>query len=241
MGYSTDFVGQFDCYHVETDQIGTFLKAIYAGDRASLAVLGDWLSDHGDPRGERIASFVFKRTTELTEFWRLFGLKPAHAAYLRAFNDTRRMRRDADRAQRLADPIREAVGLPIGIEAGYFVGGTGPGGQDRDDSIMDYNQPPSGQPGLWCKWTPNEDGTGLVWDGAEKFYDYIEWLEYLIKHFLAPWGYVLNGRVDWQGEETADRGSIIVEQNRVETALRERELVHPLRRFFGGLFGMGRR
>jgi hypothetical protein len=56
-----------------------------------------------------------------------------------------------------------------------------------------------------------------VWDGNEKFYHYAEWLEYLIGHFLAPWGYTLNGTVKWVGEDPADSGVIEVENNRVTT------------------------
>jgi hypothetical protein len=41
--------------------------------------------------------------------------------------------------------------------------------------------------------------------------------QYLIGHFLAPWGYTLNGTVKWVGEDPADSGVIEVENNRVTT------------------------
>lgn len=69
------------------------------------------------------------------------------------------------------------------------------------------------QPGLWCQWVPNASGTAIVWDEGEKFYDYIEWIEYLITHFLAPWGYKLNGEVSWEGEESGDLGIIEITDN----------------------------
>jgi hypothetical protein len=125
------------------------------------------------------------------------------------------MRRDARKAKVLADPIREAVGLPLGIEAGYFTGGEGMMGQERDDSVLDCNTPPKGQPGLWCQWTPKPDGTAILWDGVEKFYNYVEWLKYLLRHFLVPWGYVVNGEMHWVGEDDLDRGTITVRHNRV--------------------------
>jgi len=56
---------------------------------------------------------------------------------------------------------------------------------------------------------------GIEWDEGEKFYHYSDWLVYLIHKILAPNGYVLNGVVTWQGEETGDVGEIIVENNRV--------------------------
>ncbi len=136
-----------------------------------------------------------------------------HAAYLKAFAETRRMKRDPAKAEALADPIRLAVGLPIGAEGGYFVGGAGFKGQDRDPSVIDGNWEPEGQPGLWCQWTPTDDHEGIEWDGVEKFSAYTEWLEYLIGHFLGPWGYQLNGKVEWQGEATTDLGTIHVRNN----------------------------
>lgn len=140
-----------------------------------------------------------------------------HAAYLSKFAETRRMKRSAIAASRLPDTVREAVGLSVGDDGEYFVGGVGYAGQDNDVSVIDHNSPPNHQPGLWCQWVPNDDGSAIVWDGGEKFYAYVEWLEYLIKNFLAPWGYVLNGEVEWIGEDSNDRGKIVVKNNTVKT------------------------
>lgn len=146
-------------------------------------------------------------------------LKQEHADYINMFSGTRRMKRDASVLAGFEDPIREAVGLPIGDEGSYFVGGDGFRGQDRDASIIDYNSPPSDQPGLWCQWVIGEGGGVIEWDEGEKFYDYVEWLEYLISHFLKPWGYTVNGEVQWWGEDDEDRGTIIVVDNEVSTRL----------------------
>ena len=88
-------------------------------------------------------------------------------------------------------------------------------GQDRDESIVDYNAPPSTQPGLWCHWTPTDDRTQLVWDEGEKFYYYTEWIVYLIERILKPRGYVVNGGVTWQGEDSDDFGKLVVKDNTV--------------------------
>ncbi len=145
-------------------------------------------------------------------------LAPEHAAYLRLFNGTRRMgRRSADTGKR-PDPVREAAGLPIGNAGGYFVGADGFAGQEHTDDIVDYNREPTGQPSLWCQWTVADGDTAIVWDGGEKFYGYVEWLVYLIEHFLEPWGYTLNGSVSWFGEERSDVGTIAVTGSKVETA-----------------------
>lgn len=142
-------------------------------------------------------------------------LSQKHVAYLTKFAQTRRMARDVQKTARRPDPFREAASLPVGPQGAYFVNESGMSGQDNGPDVTNSNGPPTGQPGLWCQWTPSEDGATLGWDGGEKFYNYVEWLEYLIAHFLKPWGYQLNGTVTWSGEESSDHGQIVVKNNTV--------------------------
>jgi len=125
------------------------------------------------------------------------------------------MQRDAAKAEQRPDPIRLAAGLPIGVEGEFFVGEEGFMGQGHGPDILDGNYPPTTQPGLWLKWAPNEEGTALEWNEGEKFNKYIQWLEYLLKNFLSPWGYKLKGKVSWQGESDDDVGYIIIYNNRI--------------------------
>jgi hypothetical protein len=152
-----------------------------------------------------------------TEFQGSFDLTPVLNAdqveYLKQFALTRRMKRNPEIASNRQDPKREAVSLPIGKDGEYFVGGLGYGGQNHDDSIVEYNKPPSTQPGLWCKWIPSDAGDFIVWDEGEKFYKYIEWLQYIIDNFLKPWGIEANGTVKWRGERFEDIGTILVKNN----------------------------
>ena len=147
-----------------------------------------------------------------TEFEGKFTVTPPldanQVAYLNAFSKTRRMKRREDLAYTLQDPIREAVGLPIGTEAEFFVGGGGFLGQDRDPSIAEYNIPPRTQPSLWCQWVPTDDGDAVEWNESEKFYCYTEWLNYIIANMLTPWGRTISGRVLYRGEELRDVGAI---------------------------------
>jgi hypothetical protein len=140
-------------------------------------------------------------------------LAQEHYAYLIAFSDTRRMKRDAARADMFPDPIRRAVNLSIGVCGAYYVGASGMKGQDGDDSVIDYNSPPNEQPGLWNDWVPTGDRLSIHWNGSEKFYGYVEWIEYIIQHFLEPWGYKLNGEVMWKGESISDIGKITIKDN----------------------------
>jgi hypothetical protein len=125
--------------------------------------------------------------------------------FLTKFSETRRMKR--------------RLPAKYGVEGEFFVDGTGMFGQDRDDTIIDYNRPPATQPGLWCQWIPSEDGTAIEWNGGEKFYEYIPWIKYIIANFLAPKGYVLNGEVQWQGEDSDDQGIIEIVNNVVKTKI----------------------
>lgn len=108
----------------------------------------------------------------------------------------------------------------------YFVDGSEDFGQGHNGDIREYNRPPAGQPGLWCQWVPNEDGTALEWDGGEKFYDATEWMTYLIEHFLKPdavaksvlpflQGHTLNGEIDAEGEDSGDIWKLVVKKNKV--------------------------
>jgi hypothetical protein len=137
------------------------------------------------------------------------------AAYLRKFADSRRMTR------RLGP---------------YFADDT------SDADVVNVNQQPPGQPGLNCDWEPSEDGTAIRWNGAEKFYDAAEWMEYLIGTFLRPgcvlqaelaspvpgraypdgvehftFDHVVDGVINAQGENAEDRWQLVVTGNAVTT------------------------
>lgn len=120
--------------------------------------------------------------------------------YLEKFANTRRMARDIE---------------GFGIDGEFYVDGDTNGFDDP--TVINVNVPPRTQPGLWCQWEPTYDGWGIEWNGGEKFYDYVEWLEYLIKMILAPKGYVLNGTIKWFGEDSDDMGRILVKDNKVTT------------------------
>lgn len=139
-------------------------------------------------------------TTDFTGGFSLnVPLKKGIKDYLVSFADTRRMKR--------------RLGPEFGIEGEFYIKGKGFKGQDDDESVVDHNKPPITQPSLWCQWVPNEEGTAIVWDGGEKFYEYENWIIYIVKNFLAPNGYILNGTVSWQGEDDEDFGELVMIDN----------------------------
>jgi len=142
-----------------------------------------------------------------TDFWGEFVLdKPLtdkDYRFLIKLSQTRRMARNIE---------------GYGVEGEFYVDGEGDYGQANEDNIVNYNKPPSTQPSLWLHWTPGEDGKSIVWDGGKKFYEYLEWLKYLVKSILEPRGYVLNGKVHYQGEDPDDFGYIVTENNVVKVS-----------------------
>jgi len=141
-------------------------------------------------------------------------LTPKHERYLLKFARVRHMTWDEKVIAEEPDRRRQAVGLPVGDGGIYYTSG-GEGWAGEAPGLLDHNRPAPGVPGLWCQWVPEdtEEGFQLVWDGGEKFYNYVEWLEFLIEHFLKPWGYTLNGVVSFRGESFDDAGRIHVEDN----------------------------
>lgn len=143
-----------------------------------------------------------------TEFSGSISIEPplnaAEIAFLKKFNATRRMDRG---------------------NGPYFVDGTGDFGQGHDNDIRDFNSPPKGQPGLWCQWIPSEDGTEIAWDEGEKFYNAVDWMIYIIDHFLKPGAlaanelpflqanHACNGDIRAQGEDSEDRWLLRVRNN----------------------------
>ncbi len=67
----------------------------------------------------------------------------------------------------------------------------------------------------YFQWVPTKDGRGIEWDGGEKFYYYVDWLQYLIDYILTPRGYKLTGSVAYQGEEVGDCGVLVIEDEKV--------------------------
>lgn len=124
--------------------------------------------------------------------------------YINKFSETRRMKRDI-KLIKLNDPDWEkhCFNGNLGPEGAYYIG-------DDTTSILDYNNPPEGQPGLWCGWIIGEeiDSHTLQCNELEKFYHYFEWLQYLIDHFLKTEGLRLVGEISFEGEDSEDAGVI---------------------------------
>lgn len=75
-------------------------------------------------------------------------------------------------------------------------------GREQDDDKM-----PSG----YNQWKLTPDCRHIEWDGGEKFYDYVEWLQYIIDTVLTPNDIALSGSVAYSGENASDNGILTIE------------------------------
>jgi hypothetical protein len=91
----------------------------------------------------------------------------------------------------------------------------------------DYYQSSEEHPDMYCRWTVSDDGRKIMWDGWEKFYEYEEWMRFIIEHFLQPGckaaselpflqaNHVCNGVIDVECPEYGAEFQLVVEDNRV--------------------------
>lgn len=139
-------------------------------------------------------------------------LNQAEIEYLNRFARTRRM--DRKNGPYYANPGSDGFG------------------QDNEPDIVSYNDPPAGQPSLWCQWVPTEDGAAIEWDGGEKFYHSEKWMAYIIDHFLKPgahasksgdpqfkdftFNHKVSGTIHAYGEDRDDIWRLVVTDNAVK-------------------------
>lgn len=179
-------------------------------------ICGITTSDYTNPKPSTPTVGVLPSTMGYTtDFWGDgFTITPEPSedivALINGLASTRRMKRDMSKLF-----PGEDVSI-YGTEGEFYYNPeTTNFGQEEDVSILEYNYPPRTQPGLWLQWQYNTETKVLEWDGGEKFYNYVKWMQYLIDKILEPKGYVVNGEVEWQGESPDDRGKMTVVNNQV--------------------------
>jgi len=143
--------------------------------------------------------------------------------YINTFSSTRHCIRDNDKIKNLISDWQEKT-YPLnkgnlGKNGEFFVFDHINSSKydfdfDYKNLVIDYND--CGEmPELWCQWIISDDCQHLEWDGGEKFYEYTEWLNYLIDNFFKPYNIILNGEVKFRGEEFDDIGQITIIDNEV--------------------------
>lgn len=81
-----------------------------------------------------------------------------------------------------------------------------------EDLGSKLGNPAIGQPYSYCQWCITPEKCGIEWDGGEKFYDYVKWLQYIIDQ-IAP--IQLSGDVSYSGEDSTDNGVLRIIKGQV--------------------------
>lgn len=142
--------------------------------------------------------------------------EPEHE-YLSAFLDTAHYARDTSKLEGIPDPLREAVGLPLGDQGCFFMGRDKSVASDmiqyEDTLLEDYDYgPPVNLPDHGTDWylVRLKDGRDILCHGDGKSRGlYTDWLMWLVENILTPWGISLSGEVTWRGDDEEDMGRIV--------------------------------
>ena len=132
-------------------------------------------------------------------------------------SNTRRMKRNITKlSDRLGISVEKAT-EKYGFDGEFYFDENDieTGGQNETCDIVNYNLPPENQPSLWCQWIYNPEENTIEWDLNEKFYEYEDWIKYLVAFVFEPRGYSLTGKVYWCGERNNDMGKIIIKNNNI--------------------------
>lgn len=151
------------------------------------------------------------------------SLTDEQALYLFKLYKTPRFRRDNWELWDIPDPCRSAVDLPLGVDSEFYMGPMGLG-------LMRDLSPPKRQPSRYCGWLPSHHKRWIMWGGEVSGSHYnmpAEWLKYLLRNILTPWGHSVNGYVEWYDDSFENVGAIQVEAS-LAYVLKPREITRPI-------------
>ena len=84
--------------------------------------------------------------------------------------------------------------------------------------ILEANDDPDSiqgeHPRSYMQWVPTQSLDHIVYDGNEKFYEYVDWMKWLV-NYLKGIGITADGEIDWSGDQAGDTGTIVVANSEV--------------------------
>ena len=85
-------------------------------------------------------------------------------------------------------------------------------------AILEANNDPDSiqgeHPRSYMQWVPTQSLDHIVYDGNEKFYEYVDWMKWLV-NYLKGIGITADGEIDWSGDQAGDTGTIVVANSEV--------------------------
>ncbi len=145
------------------------------------------------------------------------ALSAAQAAYLHAFLAVQHGFWPLEYVQERPDLVREAVGLPLGEDAAFYVGHHSSGLRGRHPFIDKHNTTspgPGEQPHCGnCPWQLSPESSQLVPDKKKLAAMPLKWLGWLVTNLLTPWKINVNGVASYDDPCTSQEGRIVAESS----------------------------
>ena len=119
--------------------------------------------------------------------------------------------------QQQPDALREAIGLPLGEDAAFFVGHSSNGLKGRNPFIDKHNMlspGPGGQPHCGsCPWQLTDDGTQILPDKRKLAAMPLKWLGWLVTNLLSHWNIDIRGVASYDDPCTSQEGKIVADNS----------------------------
>ena len=145
------------------------------------------------------------------------ALSSAQTSYLQAFLAVQHGFWPLKYVRQQSDPVREAVGLPLGADAAYYTGHHSNGLKGRHPFIDKYNTispGPGNQPHCGnCPWQLSPDDRQLVPDKKKLAAMPLKWLGWLVKYIFTPWKINVTGVASYDDPCTSQEGKIVAESS----------------------------
>jgi len=145
------------------------------------------------------------------------ALSKAQASYLQAFLAVQHGFWPIEYVQQQSDSLREAVGLPLGEDAAFYVGHFSNGLKGRHPFIDKHTTTcpgPGDQPHCGnCPWELSTDNSQLVPDKKKLATMPLKWLGWLVSHLLTPWKINVTGVASYDDPCTSQEGRIVAESS----------------------------
>ena len=162
------------------------------------------------------------------------ALSAAQAAYLDAFLAVQHGFWPPEYIRQQPDLLRDAVGLPLGEDAAFYVGHCSNGLKGRHPFIDKHRTTspgPGDQPHCGrCPWQLSSDQRQLLPSKKKLTTMPLKWLAWLVTYILAPWKINLTGLASYDDPCTSQEGRIVAESSyNIWAEVRQSGVYHKFR------------
>ena len=195
-----------------TAQLGFKLRQAYPSFHAPVAVQKTSADRPPCMQNQETRDPYFQGAFQLSP-----ALSAAQITYVQAFLSVQHGFWPLQYVQQQPDALREAVGLPLGEDAAFFVGHSSNGLKGRNPFIDKHNMSPAGPGGQphcgSCPWQLSDDGTQILPDKKILAAMPLKWLGWLVTKLFSHWNIDIRGVASYDDPCTSQEGKVVAENN----------------------------